>query len=340
MFCDDCVNKEISTKDLQSVIDTLDNFKQKVIVVADGKYEASNDGTPFNENDDIKRIILNFRNLINGKLPPPIILSFEDSVDVAGDIINLYKAKTKTISKERKEILKKIGSLIGENEGSRNWLIDMFVGLVLGGIFGGASIYLIKRKDIHDKFNNMNQELQKDREDINKGQSNINEDSKLAEFRNENNDLKNENSKLKDENNQLKGENNRLKNESNSSLIDEQSRVVELSVERKITTFYLSTPNADGSFRDTRSNTMNPANHMYEFELIDENTAKFKPIDNPSVVTEATSYPESYLKPVCEYIGGFNSSAKSIKLERGNEGIAKLVGDKWELKTKAKIKLL
>lgn len=104
------------------------------------------------------------------------------------------------------------------------------------------------------------------------------------------------------------------------------------------TTFYLSTPNANGSFRDTRSNTMNPSTHMYEFIIIDDNTANFKLIDNPVIVQEAINAPESYLKPVCDYVGGFNSSAKSIRTTE--MGIVDLKGDRWELRTKAKIRLI
>jgi hypothetical protein len=102
--------------------------------------------------------------------------------------------------------------------------------------------------------------------------------------------------------------------------------------------FYLSTPNANGSFKDSRSNTMNPSMHMYEFALIDNNTARFKIIDNPVIAQEAINAPETYLKPVCDYLGGFNSSAKSIRTME--MGVAELTGDKWELRTKAKIKLL
>lgn len=119
-----------------------------------------------------------------------------------------------------------------------------------------------------------------------------------------------------------------------SNTVEPKSIVTEQTSFHK---FYLSTPNADGSFRDNRSNTMNPSSHVYQFELIDSGRARFSLIEHSAVISEAIAYPESYLKPVCDYDGGFNPNAKNIKMV--NKGYALLKGDKWELDKKALIKL-
>ena len=106
----------------------------------------------------------------------------------------------------------------------------------------------------------------------------------------------------------------------------------------EVKVFYLSTPNSNGSFNASSANPVYRIGaSIYRFEKTGTNTATFRIDERETSLKLALQYPERNIDPVCETSGKFNPNARKIITEPGKEGQALLEGDKWVVKSKAKI---
>lgn len=101
---------------------------------------------------------------------------------------------------------------------------------------------------------------------------------------------------------------------------------------------YFKSPISDGTFRNEhQSDVIEFANTMFKFEFLkDEKTAKFEFCGDEKVIRHAINFSELNIEKVCFYTNTKNNfKTQIITIE---PGIAELVGDKWIVKQKAKIK--
>lgn len=102
-------------------------------------------------------------------------------------------------------------------------------------------------------------------------------------------------------------------------------------------TFYLSTPNSDGSFNDSSASTnYKEGASIYRFTKTSSSRAKFQIDEREASIKLALQYPDKNIDPVCDAENAFNPKAKTI-ITTG-VGEAELVGDKWIKNNKAKIR--
>jgi len=107
--------------------------------------------------------------------------------------------------------------------------------------------------------------------------------------------------------------------------------------EKTIQNFYLSTPNSDGSFNNSSANpTYKEGASIYKFQSTKDNRAKFKIDEHEASVRLALAYPDKNIDPVCDALNAFDPKAR--KIYTVEPGIAELIGDKWKVITKAKIR--
>lgn len=100
-------------------------------------------------------------------------------------------------------------------------------------------------------------------------------------------------------------------------------------------TFFLSTPNADGTFNESSvSSTYREGATIYRFMKNGNNKAKFQIDEKDASARLALQYPDRNIDPVCESINAFNQSKRIITLEQGE---AELQNGKWVVNKKAKI---
>lgn len=104
-------------------------------------------------------------------------------------------------------------------------------------------------------------------------------------------------------------------------------------------TFFLSTPNSDGSFNESSaSSTFKDGATIYRFTKIGNNRAKFQIDEKDASARLALQYPDKNIDPVCDAINAFNPKAtRIITVEQGE---AELQNGKWvvDRNKKAKIK--
>ncbi len=102
--------------------------------------------------------------------------------------------------------------------------------------------------------------------------------------------------------------------------------------------FYLSTPNQDGTFVGSPMDSFDPAHAVYKFTLRGGNEleAHFAIVDHEAIIADALDHPESLLKPVCDYEGGFNDAARHI--ETLKPGLARRHNGVWTVQTPALIR--
>lgn len=109
--------------------------------------------------------------------------------------------------------------------------------------------------------------------------------------------------------------------------------------EVKTETFFLSTPNTDGSFNESSaSSTFKDGATIYRFTKIGNNRAKFQIDEKDASARLALQYPDKNIDPVCDAVNAFNPKAtRIITVEQGE---AELQNGKWivEKNKKAKIK--
>lgn len=108
--------------------------------------------------------------------------------------------------------------------------------------------------------------------------------------------------------------------------------------EIKTETFFLSTPNSDGSFNDSSvlPNYKEGAS-IYRFTKIANNRAKFQIDEREASVKLALTYPDKSIDPVCDAVNAFNPKAKRIITDEVGE--AELINDKWVVNKSQKAKI-
>lgn len=113
-----------------------------------------------------------------------------------------------------------------------------------------------------------------------------------------------------------------------------------LDIERpevKGETFYLSTPNSDGSFNDSSASVnYKEGASIYRFTKKSSSRAMFQIDERDASIKLALQYPDKNIDPVCDAENAFNPKAKTIITTGAGE--AELVGDKWIKNNKAKIR--
>jgi hypothetical protein len=153
--------------------------------------------------------------------------------------------------------------------------------------------------------------------------------------------------KLKDEIEKLRGEVKQLSYKIESSKIpleiiqpryEQQSWQDTKQPDVKSETFFLSTPNSDGSFNDSSvSPTYKEGASIYRFTKVGNNRAKFQIDDREASVKLALTYPDKSIDPVCDAVNAFNPKAKRITTV--DVGEAELLNDKWIVNKSQKAKI-
>lgn len=116
----------------------------------------------------------------------------------------------------------------------------------------------------------------------------------------------------------------------------QENKIPELKTQSE--SFYLSTPNSDGSFNESSALTnYKEGASIYRFTKIGNNRAKFQIDDRETSIKMALTYPDKNIDPVCEAINAFNPKSKRITtVETGD---AELINDKWIVNTNKKAKI-
>ena len=153
--------------------------------------------------------------------------------------------------------------------------------------------------------------------------------------------------KLKDEIEKLRGEVRQLSSKIESSKIpleivqpkyEQQSWQDTKQPEVKSETFFLSTPNSDGSFNDSSvSPAYKEGASIYKFTKVGNNRAKFQIDEREASVKLALTYPDKSIDPVCDAVNAFNPKAKRITTV--DVGEAELLNDKWIVNKSQKAKI-
>lgn len=101
--------------------------------------------------------------------------------------------------------------------------------------------------------------------------------------------------------------------------------------------FFLSTPNSDGSFNNSSANfSFREGASIYKFQNTKDNRAQFKIDERDASVKLALAYPDKNIDPVCDALNAFDPRAR--KIFTVDFGLAELVGDRWRVITKARIR--
>lgn len=109
--------------------------------------------------------------------------------------------------------------------------------------------------------------------------------------------------------------------------------------ETRSETIYLSTPNTDGTFNESSAHaSYREGASIYKFTKISNSKAEFQIDERESSVKLALQYPDKNIDPVCEALNAFNPRARSIITIEGGVGEVELIGDKWKVNRKAKIR--
>jgi len=109
-------------------------------------------------------------------------------------------------------------------------------------------------------------------------------------------------------------------------------------IKTPIETFFLSTPNLDGSFNESSiSSIFKDGASIYKFTKTGNNRAKFQLDERESSVKLALQYPDKNIDPVCDAVNAFNPKAKRILTVESGE--AELENDKWIVNKSQKAKI-
>ncbi|MBX3105812.1 MAG: hypothetical protein KF877_04225 [Bacteroidetes bacterium] len=109
--------------------------------------------------------------------------------------------------------------------------------------------------------------------------------------------------------------------------------------EVKTETFFLSTPNSDGSFNESSaSSSYKDGATIYRFTKIGSHRAKFQIDEKDASAKLALQYPDKNIDPVCDAVNAFNP--KATRITTVEQGEAELQNGKWivDRNKKAKIK--
>lgn len=108
--------------------------------------------------------------------------------------------------------------------------------------------------------------------------------------------------------------------------------------EVKTETFFLSTPNADGSFNESSaSSAYKDGASIYRFTKIGNDKAKFQIDEKDASARLALQFPDKNIDPVCDAVNAFNPKAtRIITVEQGE---AELQNGKWIVEKNKKTKI-
>lgn len=102
---------------------------------------------------------------------------------------------------------------------------------------------------------------------------------------------------------------------------------------------YFSTPDADGSFSETSGHSSyREGASIYRLTKLSSTRAKFQIDDSESSIKLALQYPDRNIDPVCEAVNAFNPKSRTITTIDDGAGMADLIGDRWKVYQKAKIR--
>lgn len=103
-------------------------------------------------------------------------------------------------------------------------------------------------------------------------------------------------------------------------------------------TFYLSTPNTDGSFNESSASpTYKEGASIYKFTKIENSRAKFQIDERETSVKFALTYPDKSIIPVCDSVNEYES--KYTRIRTLNQGEAELQNGKWIVNKNQKAKI-
>lgn len=118
----------------------------------------------------------------------------------------------------------------------------------------------------------------------------------------------------------------------------EQSWQDKKQQEEKTETFFLSTPNADGTFNASSvSSIYKEGASIYKFTKLGNDRAEFQIDDREASVKLALTYPDKNIDPVCDAVNAFDS--KAIRIATVEVGKAELFNDKWIVNKSQKAKI-
>jgi hypothetical protein len=153
-------------------------------------------------------------------------------------------------------------------------------------------------------------------------------------------ELRDANNRIRDLDTQIEKIKSQLSNSNPSSSHSAQStqltyqEVKQPEVKSEI--FFLSSPNADGSFDESSASaTYKEGATIYRFTKTGNNKANFQIDDKEASIKLALQYRDRRIDPVCETTNAFNQ-AKNISTVQ--QGEAELQSGKWAVSKKAKIK--
>jgi hypothetical protein len=129
-----------------------------------------------------------------------------------------------------------------------------------------------------------------------------------------------------------------LKNDSNPpSSLNVQSDFQEKKQPELVKeTFFLSSPNSNGSFDESSSSSFyKEGATIYRFTKLMNNKANFQIDEREASIKLALQYRDKRIDPVCETINAFNQAKKIINIQNGE---AELLNGRWIVNKKAKIK--
>jgi hypothetical protein len=102
---------------------------------------------------------------------------------------------------------------------------------------------------------------------------------------------------------------------------------------------YFSTPDTDGSFSENAGHSSyKEGATIYKFRKLSGTQAEFQIDEREPSIKLALQYPDRNIDPVCEAINAFNPRSKTITTVDGGPGLVELIGDKWKVIRKAKIR--
>lgn len=100
--------------------------------------------------------------------------------------------------------------------------------------------------------------------------------------------------------------------------------------------FYLSSPNSDGSFNENPTSlNYKDGTSIYKFTKTFNNKAVFQIYDSQTSIRLALTFPDKCIYPVCDSLNAYNLNA--IEIETIQLGEAELIEDKWIVTKKAHI---
>jgi hypothetical protein len=157
----------------------------------------------------------------------------------------------------------------------------------------------------------------------------------LAELRDANNRIRDLETQIE----KIKSQLNNFNPNTNYTAQTTQSTSQEVKQTEVISqTFFLSTPNSDGSFNESSSSsTYKDGATIYRFTKIGSNRATFQIDEKDASARLALQYPDKNIDPVCDAVNAFNP--KATRITTVELGEADLQNGKWVVDRNKKAKI-